>query len=197
MIKVLLTAILLTACKVGLLAQSLNIPELSQLNVGIGYMPVLRFEPKYFDYTPQNFVRATVGVNYGKGYIRYQFQYTRITPNIATSYPECMLFDNGIAYHYYLPISKYFYLFGGGQIGFNTYYMDVQGTVLYAHRTFETEISCGLEIGTEFRLKNNLGFMASFKRQRILASPRNDMSMLDIGLIYYFKSSTTLKKWLD
>jgi len=197
MIKVLITAILLIACQISLIAQSLNIPELSQLNIGFGYMPVLRFAPKYFDYTPQNFLRATIGVNFGKGYIRYQFQYTRITPDKATSYPDCMLFDNAIAYHYYFPISKHFYLFGGGQIGLNTYHMDVQGTVLYAARTFETEISSGLEIGTEFRMNNKLGLMASFKRQWIFAAPRNDMSMLDVGLIYYFKSSTALKKWLD
>jgi hypothetical protein len=179
-----------------ILAQTNKIPNLSQLHVGIGYMPILRFKPTTFDYTPNNLKQATIGLNYGSGYIKYRFQYAFIEPT-NTFYPDCRIFDNSLGYTHFVKLFNGGYLFAGAQVGLNTFYMDVSGSSLSANRSLETEMSSGIELGLEVRLKNKLGFVAAFKQQRIFALPRNDLSMIDLGMVYYFGSNAKLKKWLE
>lgn len=178
-------------------AQTSAIPNLSQLHVGIGYMPVLNFKPTTFDYIPTSLKRVTLGVNYGNGYIKYHFQHALIKPN-KPLYPDCNLFDNSLGYTHFIKVLKRgVYVFAGLQLGLNTYHMDVSGTNLSGNRSLETELSSGIEVGLEIRVKNKLGLNTAFKQQRIFASPRNDLYLIDLGLIYYLNSNAKLKTWLD
>lgn len=175
-----------------------DIPNLSQLHVGFGFMPALAFEPVNFVYTPTNFKRATIGINYLNGYIKYNLQYSFIEASDSLKiYPNCKLLDNSIGYTYYIPLFKNGYIFGGAQLGLNTRYMNVSGTKLSSDASLETEMSSGLELGFEIRVKRKLGIGVSYKHQRIFSFPRNKLSLLDIGLVYYLNSNTKLKKWLD
>lgn len=179
------------------LAQSTPLPNLSQLHLNLGYMPVIGFSPKKSDYIPKSMYRMTIGINYGKGYIKYNGQYTVINSTNVSLYPDAKMLDNSLGYSYFIPITKYGFVFIGAQLGLNTYYMDVAGTNLSPNRALETELSSGFEVGMEIRIKKKLGMSVAFKQQRIFATPRNDLSMVDLGLTYYFNSTPKLKKWLD
>lgn len=178
-------------------AQVKPLPNLSQLHLNIGYMPVLTFSPQKADYIPKTMYRITLGINYGKGYLKYNGQYTSITSSNVNQYPDAKILDNSLGYSYFIPVTKYAFVFIGAQIGLNSYYMDVSGTNLSPDRSTETELSSGYELGMEIRIKKKFGISAAFKQQRIFAVPRNDLTLVDLGLAYYFNSAPKLKKWLD
>jgi hypothetical protein len=174
-------------------AQEQKITDLSQLNAGVGYMPVLRFSPGTLDYRPTGTARLTLGANYLKGYIRYNLQYNSL--EVYNQQPECKMFDNSLAYLYFIHLYRGLSLYAGGQVGLNTIHFGENE--LSEDRAFETEVSAGLETGAEWRIADKLGISCSYKLQRIFATPRNDLSMLDFGIIYYFKPNQKIKEWLE
>jgi predicted porin len=167
--------------------------NLSQLHISAGYMPVLQFSPDYLDYHPSAFTRLTLGLNYQHGYIQTHFQYAYL-PSSDPQKPDTRIFDNSLAYLYTLPVYKGLSIRAGGQIGLNTIHFQ---TDVAGDRSFETEVSGGFEAGIELRVMQKLGLIGSYKLQRIFATPRNNLSMIDVGAVYYFNSNQTLKKWLE
>jgi hypothetical protein len=175
-------------------AQQQTIPNLSQLHIGVGYLPVLNFSPDSLDYNPSEMARFTIGFNYMKnGYFKYNLQYASLTSS-NPQHPNCELFDNSLAYLHYFRLLKGLSLYSGGQVGLNTV---LYHQAIFDDRKRETEVSAGLELGIEMRVIPNLGLSGSYKLQRIFATPRNTLSMVDIGVIYYFNSSDKLKTWLE
>jgi hypothetical protein len=168
-------------------------PNFSRLHIGIGYLPVLHFSPQSSDYKPSEFLRLTIGSNYEKGHFKLNLQYT----NMVSSYqqPNCLMLDNSLSYLYDIGISQQFYIFSGLQIGLNTIHF--YGSKVDDGRSIETEVSGGLEAGIAMRVIPKLDISVSYKLQRIFATPRNTLSMIDIGVVYYFNSSERLKKWLE
>jgi len=184
--------LLLLVLSINVKAQYKREPNLAQLNVSIGILPVLNFTPKLFDYIPTEMLRITFGVNYLKGYLKGNLQYTNIT---STNRPNCIMLDKSISYIYSAHLYKGFFINGGFQVGLNSIRIDDKNLPDFLGS--ETELSSGFEFGVEKRFKNKLGVSYSYKLQRIFATPRNTFSILDIGLVYYFNSSDRLKKWLE
>lgn len=175
-------------------AQEKRPANLSQIHLGIGYMPVLHFSPETFDYIPSQMLRLTIGSNYMSGYLKANLQYTHIVSD--NQRPDCNMFDNSLSYLYYVRLYKGLSIYAGAQIGLNTIQFE-DDSALVEDRKRETEVSSGLELGIEMRVIPKLGISGSYKLQRIFATPRNNLSMIDIGLVYYFNSSEKLKQWLE
>lgn len=195
-VVLLITCLSILAAKM-VVAQTSPEANLSQVHVGVGYMPVIQFSPGNFPYQPSQFFRLTAGVNYLKGYIKGNCQYTKIIANNPSVYPTSLMFDNSIGYLYSQKLFKQIHLFGGGQIGLNAIFFDVEGTNLSSNRSSEIEMSAGIELGVEYRFYKNFGLSASVKQQRIFATPNNNLVLADFGLTYYFNPKTGLKKWLE
>jgi hypothetical protein len=177
-------------------AQQQNTPNLSQLHIGAGFLPVLSFSPDSLDYNPSEMMRFTVGFNYlTNGYFKYNFQYGSLASS-NPQHPDCHLFDNSLSYLYYFRLPRNIAIYSGAQLGLNTVLFDGDEASL-GDRKRETEVSSGLEIGVEIRVIPSLGLSGSYKLQRIFATPRNTLSMIDIGVIYYFKPNDKIKQWLE
>lgn len=184
---------LLSLAFIQVKAQEQKLANLSQIHIGAGYMPVLHFTPDTLDYKPEGMIKLSLGVNYLKGYLKLNFQYASLVT--ASANPSCNMYDGSLSYLYFIPVYKGFALFAGGQAGLNTIHF--RGDNVPADRNFETEVSGGLEAGIEKRFKNRLGVSCAYQFQRIFATPRNNVSMLNIGVTYYFHSNEKVKKWLE
>lgn len=177
-----------------MVAQKPKTESLSQFHIGAGWVPVFNFKPTNIDYTMSQMARLTLGVNYLRGYIKANIQYANMIPQ--GNYPNCMMFDNSISYQYHLKFTNSFTAFVGGQLGLNTIkyeYINFTAT----SQSIETETSAGLEVGVQYLLHKQFGFNASYKRMRIYATPRNNLSLADIGIVYFFKPSQKLQTWLE
>lgn len=191
-----LAALLVLAllCSPVLFAQQQRVENLSQIHIGAGYMPIVRFTPTSLDYSINQMSRFTIGINYLQGYIKVNTLFTQMVPN--GNYPNCLMFDNSIAYQYHLPFTNSFTVFVGGQLGLNTIkyeYINFTAT----SQSIETETTAGVEVGLQYLLHQRFGLTASYKRMRIYATPRNNISLADIGIVYLFKPSQKLKTWLE
>lgn len=196
MIRFILFLLVLLSTLLEAKAQQQNLPNLSQLHIGAGFLPVLNFSPDSLDYNPSEMVRFTVGLNYLKnGYFKYNLQYSALTSS-NPQHPNCRLFDNSLSYLHYFRLYKNISIYAGAQLGLNTVLYEEHDLDL-GDRKRETEVSTGLETGIEIRVIPKLGFSGSYKLQRIFATPRNTLSMIDIGIVYYFNSNETLKQWLE
>lgn len=177
----------------SLFAQQKKVESLSQIHLGIGWEPVLNFSPSSLDYVTNHMTRFTVGVNYLNGYIKFNTQYANMITHGAL--PKCMMLNNSLAYQYHVYLPKSFSVYIGGQIGLNTIKFEYNDFSKY--RIYETELSAGAEIGLQKILFDKIGINYSFKLLHIFATPRNDISTMDIGFIYLFKPNNKLKTWLE
>lgn len=174
-------------------AQESKIDNLSQLQIGIGYAPVLVFTPTTLDYTSSSMVRFTLGTNYLKGSINYNLHYSSLTP--SNGQPDCDMFDNSMSYQYRVKLYKKLFVSTGLQIGINTIHF--KGDSVSSGRSLESEISAGFDAGLQLYIGKGLGISCSYKLGRIFATPRNDLQMIDLGIFYNFKPNKTVKTWLE
>jgi hypothetical protein len=174
-------------------AQKQKLALLSQVHLGVGYVPVLSFKPSPFDYSTNEMARFTIGINYLSGYIKANIQYAEMMPNGLL--PGCVMLDNSIAYQYHLSLPKKFTVYGGVQVGLNTIKYEYNNFSI--HRIYETELSGATEIGLQKIVWNSLGMHCGYKLMRIYATPRNTLGMVDIGLTYFFNPSQKIKTWLE
>ncbi len=178
---------------VSVKAQQERTPNLSQIHIGVGFLPVLQFSPNNFDYSPSQMTRLSLGTNYLSGNINANLQYAYMTsPNQR---PNCRMFDASLSYLYHITLPKNFFIYSGLQFGSNTIHFE--GDDIPDDRDFETEVSGGIEFGIEKRFRDKIGISCSYKLQRIFATPRNNLSMMDIGISYYFNSNDKLRQWLE
>lgn len=177
-----------------LFAQQQKIESLSQFHIGAGWVPVLKFTPSTLDYTANQMARFSFGVNYLNGYIKANVQYSNMVPQ--GNYPNCLMVDNSIAYQYHLRFGKNFSFFAGAQLGLNTIryeYINFSAT----SQSIETETTAGIEFGIQQLVLKKVALTCSYKLMRIYATPRNDLSLVDIGVVYFFEPSKKLAIWLQ
>lgn len=174
-------------------AQNSSDNYFSQLNISVGYLPMISSSSTDIGYTAKDMYRLSVGANYGKGFFKLNFQYGQMLSE-NTWPPDCNTYNTNFAYHYHISLFKFMDAYAGIETGlYTTQFKDS----VASYREFETEMLAGAELGIEAKLTSKLSLTCAYRIQRVFSSPRVDMTFGDIGLTYYFNKSETVKKWLQ
>ncbi len=194
MIRVFYIILSFSICIQNLNAQNKTDNYFNQLNIGIGYLPILTFSPTSIEYSPTNMFRVSLGANYGKGFFKGKMQYGKMISQ-NTMLPDCQVFNFNLAYEYYVPIFKFLDAYAGIETGLHNIKFDDPDVPFYSSN--ETEMVAGVEFGIAAKLSPKVSATCSYRIQRIFSTPRVDISFGDIGLIYYFNKSKKVQEWLQ